>query len=98
MRTFVHVQNFFFGPAFSSDHRRLQRSPAFTQSSSVAIPATMDEYQRFLYDHIALTRTSWCDGALRCFKLLFICFLFSICQSNSLLNLENIGASLMNII
>src|SRR4029434_2347642 len=30
MRTFVHVQNFFFGPAFSADHRRLLTITAFT--------------------------------------------------------------------
>ena len=39
----MHVQNFFFGPAFSADHRRLPASPASTQHSSGAIPAL---YQR----------------------------------------------------
>src|SRR4029434_5905606 len=66
MRTFVHVQNFFLdqrSPPITDDYRRLQRSPAFTQSSSGAIPATMDDYQHFLSHHRTLTRTSWCDGA-----------------------------------
>src|SRR4029434_3788409 len=63
MRTFVHVQKKKFRPAFSADHRRL---PAFTQLSSGAIPATMDDYQRFLKRHRMLTRTLWCDGPMRC--------------------------------
>src|SRR4029434_7255097 len=45
---FCVCSNFFFGPAFSSDHRRLATITAFT-SSSGAIPATMDDYQRFPY-------------------------------------------------
>ena len=39
-------KTFFSGPAFSSDHRR---SLAFTQRSSGAIPATMDDYQRLFH-------------------------------------------------
>src|SRR4029434_10388307 len=47
-------------PPITDDY---QRSPAFTQCSSGALPATMDDYQRFLKLH--RTRTSWCDGALK---------------------------------
>src|SRR4029434_7097568 len=50
-------------PPITDDYRRLQRSPAFTQSSSGAIPATMDDYQLLLSHHRTLTGASWCDGA-----------------------------------
>ena len=59
MITFVHVQNFIFGPAFSVDHWRL---PAFTQCSSGAIPATAGDFH-FLKRHWTLTRKLWCDRA-----------------------------------
>ena len=45
VRTLVHVQNFFSGPAFIFD---CQQSQTFTQHSSGAIPATMGNYKRFL--------------------------------------------------
>ena len=47
-------------PTITDDY---QRSSAFTQRSSGAIPATTDDYQRFLKHWQTLTRTLWCDGA-----------------------------------
>lgn len=57
----MHVQNFNFRPAFSADY---QCSPAFTQNSSGAIPATTVDYQRFHKHHRMLTGTLWCDGPI----------------------------------
>src|SRR4029434_4979394 len=60
-KTFFSDQVLRRSPTITDDY---QRSPAFTQRSSGAIPATMDDYQRFLKRHRTLTRTLWCDGAL----------------------------------
>ena len=43
MRTFVHVQNFIFGPAFSTDHRR---SPTITSVHQRSHNALLALYQR----------------------------------------------------
>src|SRR4029434_3028967 len=52
----------------TSVHDDYQRSPAFTQRSSGAISATMDDSQCFLKRHRTLTRSLWCDGAFsECF-------------------------------
>src|SRR4029434_2317750 len=60
MRTFVHVQSFFFGPAFSSDHRRLPTITAFTSFHTTL-------FWRYTSDqrHRTLNRTLWCDGAFK---------------------------------
>src|SRR4029434_3996522 len=57
MRTFVHVQNFFFGPAFSSDHRRLPTMTAFTSFHTKLFWHNSSDHGRL--------PTSWCDGAFK---------------------------------
>src|SRR4029434_991071 len=57
MRTFVHVQNFFFGPAFSSDHRRLPTITAFTSFHTKLFWHNSSDHGRL--------PMSWCDGAFK---------------------------------